>query len=110
MSTERKPRGYWNIKENCLTEAKKYTTKGEFSKTCGGAYAAATRNGWIDEVCDHMIKAASVFEPIVKKFLKENFQFLSETDLSSQYYLLSRLVAVDGIEFWEKYIAAPNFK
>jgi|TARA_R110000824_G_scaffold20545_13_gene77363 hypothetical protein len=110
MSTERKPRGYWNNKENCLIEAKKYSTRGEFSKACGGAYAAATRNDWIDEICSHMIKVRDAYEPILQKFLKENFQFLSESDLSSQFTLLSCLIKIDGLEFWEKHIAAPPFK
>ena len=49
-----KPHGYWNIKENCATEAKKYRTRKEFMKSSNGAYAGALKNGWLDEICSHM--------------------------------------------------------
>ena len=42
--------GYWNIKENVFEEAKKYQTRTEFCKGCGGAYQIARRNGWLDEM------------------------------------------------------------
>lgn len=110
MSTTRKPRGYWQVKENCLAEAKKYSTKAEFSKACGGAYASASKNEWLDEACDHMIKRERVCEPIIRKFLKENFEFLSKSDEAGQGYLLSQLIKIDGLDFWQNHIKAPNFK
>lgn len=48
-----KPDGYWT-KERCYQEALKYKTRMEFCKNSGGAYVAATRNGWLDEICSHM--------------------------------------------------------
>lgn len=33
----------------CKEEAKKYKSRTEFGKKCGGAYYAAIRNGWIEE-------------------------------------------------------------
>ncbi len=41
--------GHWNIKENCLEEAKKHKTMHDFIIASNGAYDAAVRNGWIDE-------------------------------------------------------------
>lgn len=44
-----KPRGYWDIKENCYDEAKKYKSRGEFSQKNNSAYIRALNNGWLDE-------------------------------------------------------------
>ena len=46
---KRKPYGYWNIKENCIEDARKYKTKSEWKKNSGGAYGAAWKNKWLDE-------------------------------------------------------------
>lgn len=45
-----KPRGYWDIKENVIKEAKKYQTRSEFCRCCGSAYDAARKHGWLDEM------------------------------------------------------------
>lgn len=47
---ERKPNGFWNIKENVFAEAKKYKTKRKFEKNCAGGYKVARKNGWFDEM------------------------------------------------------------
>ena len=39
----------WNNYDNCYEEAKKYSTRTEFSKKAAGAYAVALKNGWIDD-------------------------------------------------------------
>lgn len=41
-------KGKWNY-ESVKEEAKKYTTKGEFSQRNASAYQAALKNGWINE-------------------------------------------------------------
>lgn len=51
---ERKPNGWWNIKENVLEEAKKYTRKLDFIKQSIGAHESAVRNGWLEECVEHM--------------------------------------------------------
>lgn len=45
----RKPTGYWN-NNRVIEEARKYTTKAEFKKSCPGAYGAAVRNNLFDEM------------------------------------------------------------
>jgi len=50
----RKSIGYWT-KERCQEEALKYKTRGVFYKNSGSAYGAAFRNGWLDEICSHLI-------------------------------------------------------
>lgn len=41
-------------KEAVDSEAKQYSSRKEFSRSSEGAYRAALRNGWMDEVCSHM--------------------------------------------------------
>ncbi len=55
MVSKIKPDGYWNNKETCHLEALKYKTRGEFSKKSVGAYNAANKNKWLDDICSHMI-------------------------------------------------------
>lgn len=49
---KRKPNGYWDIKENCFEEAKKYRNISEFQRNCYGAYKCAKKNGWKEEIDD----------------------------------------------------------
>jgi predicted GIY-YIG superfamily endonuclease len=44
---------YWT-KENCHIESLKYNIKTEFQKKNLAAYSAASKKGWIDEICKHM--------------------------------------------------------
>lgn len=45
----KKPNGYWTI-EKCHEESRKYQSKKEFQKNNGSAYAAALKNGCINEL------------------------------------------------------------
>lgn len=49
-----KPKRYWN-KERCAEEALKYSMRKDFSKNSAGAYDSAINNGWLNEICSHMI-------------------------------------------------------
>ncbi len=49
----RKPPNYWNA-IRCTQKALGYTSRKSFSDNARGAYKAACKNGWIDEVCQHM--------------------------------------------------------
>lgn len=44
------PNGYWNNKENCLNEARKYKSKTDFIINSIGAYKGALKHDWIDEI------------------------------------------------------------
>lgn len=44
------PKGYWNIKEHVMEEAKKYKTITEFQKNSGSAFNASRRHGYINEM------------------------------------------------------------
>jgi hypothetical protein len=43
----------WN-KEACRIKALKFTTRTEFNQKSTGAYLSAQRNGWLNEICQHM--------------------------------------------------------
>lgn len=45
---------YWT-KENCQMEAIKYTTKTDYRNGAMGSYQVAWKNGWLEEICSHMI-------------------------------------------------------
>lgn len=47
---KRRPNGFWDIKENCITEAVKYRNLREFQINSYGAYYSCKINGWIDEI------------------------------------------------------------
>ena len=55
MFQKKKPNGYWT-NERCKEEALKYTTKSQFKKTEPCAYRTSRLNGWLNEICLHMIK------------------------------------------------------
>jgi hypothetical protein len=54
FSPRRHANGYWNIKENCAEEAKKYKTRTEFKQNSTSAYKSACEHNWIDEITSHM--------------------------------------------------------
>lgn len=47
------PKNYWT-KERCIEDAKKYTTRQEWSKGKLSGYAVAASKGWLKLCCDHM--------------------------------------------------------
>jgi hypothetical protein len=56
------PKGKKWTKKEVHEEAKKYKTRTEFARSsdtkgCNKAYQSALHNGWLDEVCSHMIVA-----------------------------------------------------
>lgn len=50
----RKCNGYWS-KEKCKEIAVLYSSRSEFNKKDGSAYVISRKNGWLDEICNHMI-------------------------------------------------------
>tara|TARA_Y100000022_G_scaffold144383_1_gene126109 strand:- start:1309 stop:2679 length:1371 start_codon:yes stop_codon:yes gene_type:complete len=56
--------GFWNY-ENCEAEARKYDARGKFMRGSASAYNASLTNGWLDEICKHMIKGADGYHYMV---------------------------------------------
>lgn len=42
--------------ETILEDAKKYNTRGDWSKHSMSKYGVACRNGWLEECCAHMVR------------------------------------------------------
>jgi hypothetical protein len=83
-----KTRTKWT-KELTSIESIKYSTRTEFQKKSKNAYCAALRNGWLDEICGHMIllrndnwtfdeikKIANNYDRLIDFQKKENASFL----------------------------------
>lgn len=52
---QKKPRYFWNYK-NCREEALKYSFKSDFRKNSMSAYKAASKKGFLDKICNHMVQ------------------------------------------------------
>lgn len=62
-----KPFGYWNVKEHCIEEAKKYVNKWELQRKSEGCYCSAVKNGWLDDISalyDNSIHYMKYDEPV----------------------------------------------
>jgi hypothetical protein len=84
--------GYWNNKNNCLVEAKKYNTITEFKYGSNGAYKSAHKNGWFEYVTKHMrkpiiygVKTGNVFHYIGKTNKPKRNIKLRNSDVTRQY-------------------------
>lgn len=55
MGKKNYKRGYWP-KERCLEEAKKYTSRKDFGRGAPKAYKVACQQGWLDDICSHMVR------------------------------------------------------
>lgn len=54
MISKKLPNGYWNL-ERCRDEALKFKTRGEYCNSSATSYRVAIKNGWLDEICSHMV-------------------------------------------------------
>ncbi len=48
-----KPKNYWTF-DRCQEEARKYEYRSEFRAHSNTAYAKAWKNGWLENICNHM--------------------------------------------------------
>ena len=51
---KRVPKGHWESFENCKNAALGYSTLKSFAIECSAAYKACLRNGWLEQVSEHM--------------------------------------------------------
>ena len=81
MNQNVKPNGYWDIKENCIREAKKYSSRTLFRNGCKTAWVSCCKNNWINDpkISGHMIKTReqiceywSIKENCIKEAKKYN--------------------------------------
>lgn len=55
MENKKKPKGFWDIKENCLKVALECKSPSELEINYGGAYAKICENNWKEEAYAHML-------------------------------------------------------
>lgn len=72
--------GYWT-KQRALEEALNYQTRSEFRVSSSPAWAAAQRNGWLDDVCAHMEFVGSRYERAIY-FIRSNVDKIGYIGLS----------------------------
>jgi predicted GIY-YIG superfamily endonuclease len=57
---QRKPSNFWNF-DNCKQEALKYSSRKDFGEKSISAYTTSLKNGWIDDICQHMSKIGNKY-------------------------------------------------
>lgn len=56
MISGKRPQGFWDNKDRCMRDARKFESKTEWQKKSRSAYKAAIRNGWLVECCESFPK------------------------------------------------------
>lgn len=67
VGPNKKPKGYWGIKENNEREASKYEKSSDFYRYCSSAAKYATENGWMDEYCEKYFKKEIRYQSFDKR-------------------------------------------
>lgn len=71
LEFKQSPRGNWNIKSFCQEEALKHSNRSDFNRLSRGAYDGARRNGWLEEICSHMVIKPSITQRFVYEILRD---------------------------------------
>jgi len=92
---------HWS-KDRCVEEAHKYQTRKDFQQQCHGAYAAAHRNKWLDEICSHMERPAAHNKYwTIERCHEEAFKYTTRRDFqegnSGAYNAARRMGILDTI-------------
>jgi predicted GIY-YIG superfamily endonuclease len=66
MKLLRKPKEYWT-KEHCIEESLKYQNKNQFRKKSRTCFQISLQNGWLDEICSHMIQRRKLTKEVCKQ-------------------------------------------
>ena len=100
LLTIRKPIGYWT-KELVLEKALMYQRRREFKLNSGDAYSFAWKNGFLNEVCSHMImikpKGYWTFKNCQEEALKYNSRSEFKRKSSSAYGISYNNVWLDEV-------------
>ena len=79
MVSSRKTRDYWTL-ERCHKAASKYQSRKDFKKNDGSAYSTAVRNGWIEQICTHMVKPILQIKWTYEKLSEEAKKYKTKKD------------------------------
>lgn len=67
MPRLQQPNGYWSF-ERVQKAASKYSTRTEFMEKKSGAYQKASKEGWLEKVCFHMMPMGSRYKRAIYAF------------------------------------------
>tara|TARA_R110000851_G_scaffold848_2_gene2860 strand:- start:216 stop:1142 length:927 start_codon:yes stop_codon:yes gene_type:complete len=56
LNVKKKPKGFWNVKENIIKSTKPYESFGKWSAENQSPYSSAIKNGWLDECTKDLIR------------------------------------------------------
>jgi isopentenyldiphosphate isomerase len=85
INTKKLPK-YWT-KEKCKIEALKYITRNEFQKNSKGAYQKSFHNGWLEEICSHMVRVQKPHGYWTKeRCQKEALKYKTKSNFSKNNY------------------------
>jgi len=112
LLTIRKPKGYWT-KELVHKEALKYQRRREFKLGSGDAYSFAWKNGFLNDVCEHMIlikpKGYWTKDMCTKEALKYNIRLDFSLNSSSAYSIANKNNWLDEICQHMSLLSKPKY-
>jgi hypothetical protein len=74
-----KPKNYWTY-ERCKEEALKFSNRTDYSRCGNWSYYVALNNGWLDEICEHMIPKGSLKKRCIYVYeFKNNVAYIGLT-------------------------------
>ena len=74
--------------DECILIAKEFKTRSNFAKRASKYYSVARKNGWLDQVCEHMRTVISLEECTLKaKEFKSRSDFAKR---ASKYYRVAK--------------------
>lgn len=104
MNLKKRPNGYWT-KERAKIEALKYSTPSLFQKKSKGAYLAALRAGFLNEICSHMtIKTYWTEEMLHQEALKYDSRSSFRKGNPTAYQIAHERKILNQICFHMKYL------
>ena len=71
MTGGRKYKGYWSF-EKCKETALKYIDKLSFNKNDNIAYNTSHKNGWLDQICNHMKPLGNKYKRCIYSYMFED--------------------------------------
>ena len=94
----------YNDKEECKKEALKYNNKKDFRLKSSSFYQSSRKNGWLEEICSHMIKPIMTpkpskwtYELIIEKSSECRNRSEFEKKYSSGYKMAKKLNLLDEL-------------
>jgi len=81
MKYKKLPNKYWHSFDNCKNKALEYQTKTDFIRNAQHVYYISLKNGWIDEICKHMIPRGDKYHRCIYSYeFEDNYVYVGLTN------------------------------